>query len=242
MSQAVIMLLLLATSAFAGRSDEQIPDVSEIRVPDVADQPFVFGPGDKFSVQVFRHPELNAEIVVAPDGTATYPLVGRVQVAGRGYTDLVADLEAALREYYTDASVAVNVVEISNQKVFVVGEVTNPAVLQITGEMSVLEALVRTGGINSNARTDNLLLIRGGLESPELYMIDVDRLLAGELSQNAKLQRMDIIVVPSKTIVNVERFFRHVQGILSPVVSMTQGYRNMALTNSPVIEDSPGTE
>jgi hypothetical protein len=49
---------------------------------------------------------------------------------------------------------------------------------------------------------------------------------------------MDIVVVPTRTIVNVERFFRRVQGILAPFVSVTQGYRNMALTGTSIIEDT----
>jgi polysaccharide export outer membrane protein len=239
---ALLALSLLVPDASAGRGDrKEPPNVSELAVPDVAAQPFVFGPGDKIGIKVFRHPDLDGEVQVAPDGTITLPLAGRVVVAGKTYTDLVTELEAAFKQYYTDASVAVNVVDVNNQKIFVVGEVAQPAVLQITGEMTVLEALTRTGGINPDARTDNILLVRGGLETPQLFTVDVDRLLVGDLSQNVQLQRMDIVVVPAKTIVNVERFFRHVQGILGPLVSATQVYRNVAISQQgPVIEDTPG--
>lgn len=240
-----LLLAVLLTFAPVANADDPPrrdrglpPNVGDVALTLPDEGSFVFGPGDRFHVMVFRHPELETDIVVAPDGTITYPLVGRVQVAGRSYTEVVAALESGLREFYTDASVSVNVVTVTNQKVFVVGEVLNPTVLQITGEMTVLEALTRTGGINQNARTDNLLLIRGGLEEPELYTVDVGRLLSGDLSQNVQLQQLDIIVVPTRTIVNVERFFRHVQGILSPFVGGTQIYRNLNLgAAGPVIED-----
>jgi protein involved in polysaccharide export with SLBB domain len=111
--------------------------------------------------------------------------------------------------------------------VFVLGEVNNPSVLQIENELSVLEALTRTGGISSDANTENVLLIRGGLEEPTLYTVNVQGILSGDLSQNVMLQRGDVLMVPTSTIVEVERFFRRVSGILTPVVSGTAIYRNI---------------
>jgi len=170
---------------------------------------------------------MDMQIVIAPDGAITYPLVGRIEVAGMTYPELVTRIETELQTYYTDPSVAVNIVEVSNQKVFVLGEVNNPSVLQIENELSVLEALTRTGGISNDANTENVLLIRGGLEEPTLYTVDVQGILAGDMSQNAMLQRGDILMVPTSTIVEVERFFRRVSGILSPVVSGSATYRNI---------------
>ena len=166
-------------------------------------------------------------ITIAPDGNISYPLVGSVQVSGLTYPELVATLETTLSEYLVDPSVAVNIVEVSNQKVFVLGEVQNPAVLQIQNELSILEALVRTGGIHPDARTSNVMLIRGDFDSPELFLIDVDAIYGqGDLSQMVLLQKGDIVYVPAKTIVNVERFFRRIQGILAPFVAGSAIYRN----------------
>lgn len=237
---AVLLALLLSPLALAGR--DAPPNVADVKLPPAEATEFRFGPGDRISVQVFRHPELTEEIVVAPDGTIAFPLVGRLTVADRTYGDVVGELETGLRAYYTDAAVAVNVVEVTNRKVYVVGEVRTPMVLQVTGKMPIIEALTRTGGINPDARTDNLLVIRGGLTDSNLFTVDVDRLLAGDLAQNVELQPGDIVVVPSKTIVNVERFFRHVQGILAPFVSASQVYRNLNVGNTgggQVIDDTP---
>jgi len=236
----VLALLLLTTPALA-RERRDLPDASEVRLP-AGQEEFRFGAGDRFKVSVYQHADLDSELTVAPDGSVTFPLLGRVVVAGRSYAELVAELESGFRAYYTDASVAVNVVEVTNRKVFVVGEVLSPSVLQITGEMRVLEALVRTGGINPNARTDNLLVVRAAEGSPEVFTVDVDRILSGDLAQNVPLQAGDIVVVPARTIVNAERFFRHVQGILSPLVAASQIYRNVAMTSGTSIIEDPTTE
>lgn len=230
MRALLLLVLAFPLPALAGR-DTPV-NVADVKLPDAAASEFRFGPGDRIAVQVFKHPELTSDIVVAPDGTIAFPLVGRLVVANRTYGDVIADLETGLKAYYTDAAVAVNVVEVTNRKVYVVGEVAQPMVLQITGKMPIIEALTRSGGINPDARTSNLLVIRGGLAESTLFTVDVDRLLTGQLDQNVQLEPGDIVVVPAKTIVNVERFFRHVQGILAPFVSASQLYRNLNIGNT----------
>lgn len=234
---ATLILALLATPALGG---DKVPNVADVKLPALEEQAFRFGSGDRLQVQVYRHEDLNSDLIVAPDGTITLPLLGRLQVAGKSYEELVATIEEGLRKYYTDAAVAVNVLEVTNRKVFVVGEVGSPAVLQLTGTMHVLEALVRTGGINPDARTSNLLLVRGDPGSPaELFTIDARAMLAGDLRQNVALQPGDILVVPTKTIVNAERFFRRVQGILAPFVSASQAYRNVSIPGAGLFDDNP---
>jgi polysaccharide export outer membrane protein len=220
----LITLSACATTATAPNI-ESASDAATIRPPAPAE--FVFGPGDRLSIKVWRHEDMDMEVTVAPDGGITYPLVGRIEAAGLSYGQLVETIETALAEYYTDVSVAVNVEEVSNQKVFILGEVRTPMVLQIENDLSILEALTRTGGIVDDARTDNVLLIRGGLEEPELYTVDVGSIYGqGELSQLVYLQRGDIVVVPTKTIANVEKFFRRTQAMLAPFVGGSAIYRN----------------
>ena len=104
-------------------------DVPILRPPAAED--FVLGPGDVIDIKLWRQPDMDMQVTIAPDGVITYPLVGRIDVGGLSYPELVSTLEEGLRRFYTEPSVAVNVVKVSNQKVFVLGEVRNPAVLQV---------------------------------------------------------------------------------------------------------------
>lgn len=197
----------------------------ELQLP--ASKSFTFGPGDTIRIWVWRHDDLTLEVTVAPDGAITYPLVGRINVAGLTYEDLIALLQAKVSEYYVDAQVQVNILNVTNQKVLVLGEVHTPQVMQITNDLSILEALVTAGGINPDAQTSNVLLIRGGLEAPKLFTVNVDAVYGrGDMTQMVYLQRGDIVVVPTKTITNVERFFKRVQTILAPAVGGSAVYRN----------------
>lgn len=198
----------------------------ELTVPSAA--AYTLGAGDKLKITVWRHEDLTMEVAIAPDGAISYPLVGRLEVAGQTYEQVVSILQAAIAKYYVDAQVSVNITEVTSQKVLVLGEVANPAVLQITNDLSIMEALVRTGGINQDAHTANVLLIRGGLEKPQLFTINVDAIFRqGDMSQMVYLQRGDIVVVPPKTITNVQRFFQRVSSIIGPAVSASTIYRNV---------------
>jgi polysaccharide export outer membrane protein len=216
-------------AAMACAPVQRPPNVAEM-APDLrlpSTEQFTFGPGDSLRIWVWRHDDLTMDVTIAPDGAITYPLVGRVVLAGKTYEQVVRDLQSKVAEYYVDAHVQVNILAVTNQKVFVLGEVQAPQVLQVTNELSLLEALVRTGGINPSARTKNVLLVRGGLDKPSLFTVDVDAIYQrGDTSQVVYLQKGDIVVVPPTTITNVERFFRHVQAILSPAVGGSAIYRN----------------
>lgn len=222
----VLLWMLFGCAGHQAPAPAAAEDVPELRAPGPED--FVFGAGDTLDIKVWKAPELDMQVTIAPDGTITLPIVGHIQVAGQTYPQLVQTLETELSTYYREPSVAVNIVSISSQKVFVLGEVKSPAVLQITSELTVLEALIRAGGIHPDARTDNVLLIRGEVESePELYLIDVDaHFQRGDVSQTVYLKSGDIVYVPTRTITNVERFFKRLQSVLGPFVAGSAVYRN----------------
>lgn len=192
---------------------------------------FQLGPGDRIAIDVWRHSDLDMEITIAPDGSITYPLVGQIFVAGMTYPELSETLTEAIADYYENPQVSVNIVELMSQKVFVLGDgVSSPSVLQLNNEMSILEALTRSGGLASTARTRNVLLVRGGLDDPQLYTVDVQSIYnEGRMDQMVFLQQNDIIVVPNKTITNVANYFREVQSLVNPFVSGSAIYRNVTV-------------
>ena len=242
LSNIVVFALLvsLVMPSCARRNVRPVTDLAptenvdgEVLMPDTVPE-FVFGPGDEIDIAVWRHEDLNMRIVISPDGAISYPLVGRLHIAGMTYPGLMSMLSSRISEYYKEPQVSINVVKVSSMKVYVLGYVRNPSILQIESELDVVGALTKVGWLTEDSRTNNILLIRGGLEDPELYTIDMEQLLAtGDMRQNVPLQKGDILFVPPKTIVNVENFFRRITGMLSPFVSGTVIYRNVT-TGNPV--------
>lgn len=209
----------------AGSGGAAAAPAAPLRVPSAAD--VVLGPGDVVRVEVFRHADAGGETAVGPDGTIILPLVGPVRAEGMTHPELQDTLRGAYAAYLERPELRVELVAVRSQKVLVVGEVAQPAALVATGRLTLVEALARTGGISPTARTDNVLVIRGGLAEPALLTVDVRAILAeGRVGDDVVLQRGDIVVVPARTITRVARAFRDVQGVLAPVVAGSAIWRN----------------
>src|SRR5215475_4269191 len=103
------VLLLLTTAAYA--SDPPRPDdKKQPAQPPVADE-YRLGPGDKLRVEVYKDPQLSQSVQIRPDGKITLPLVGDVDATGRTPMQLRDQLATSLKEYITNPTVTVIVVE-----------------------------------------------------------------------------------------------------------------------------------
>lgn len=185
---------------------------------------FVLGPGDVVEITVLRQDDLRRTVQVSPAGKIMYPLAGDIQAGGRSIFQIRDEIQAGLANVILNPQVSVSIVSVQSQKIIVLGEVVNPGFFSGTFPMSSLEVIARAGGATANGRLDNVLLIRGGLQQPELVNLNLSRALnAGESQQNAMLRGGDILYVPRTRIANVTSFFSHLAGIIAPIVSMETG-------------------
>lgn len=86
---------------------------------------------------------------------------------------------------------------IADNRVFVLGEVNNQGPLPIGLGMTVAEAVVRAGGFTNLARRNDVKVIRGGIENPELIEVaalDVAR--KGLRTEDVPLRNGDILYIP----------------------------------------------
>lgn len=168
---------------------------------------YVIGPQDVLTVTVYDHADLSGRFSVEADGTLTFPLIGRVKAAGL----TLRVLEETLRNQFADGflknpQVAVSIDEYKSQRVFVMGEVRGPGAYQLTGDMTIIEALAKAGGVTQTA-AEEILIVRptasargAGPAAPNdgestVLKVNVRELQAGALSQNLLLHDGDTIVV-----------------------------------------------
>lgn len=87
-------------------------------------------------------------------------------------------------------------------KLTVLGEVTNPGVVVLDRElnespMTLLDAVIKVGGFGSNADKTGVVIIRKNGDNAETRKFDIKKVLEeGDLSQNAVIQKGDIVYVP----------------------------------------------
>lgn len=215
-------------------------------------QEFTLTPGDEIAIAVYRNDELNRRLIIPPEYRFYYPLVGDIDTKGKTVTQLREIIRNGLSKFMVDPQVSVDIVAygrskvivdpqvsveviaLGGQKVFVLGEVNKPGVFTLEGGIDTIEAISRAGGFTLDARKNNVLLVRGGLDNPDLIMLNIEKFLKGaDLTQNISLQRGDIVYVPASTIANVDRFFRHFSTIINPIVNLETG-----IVLSPSVEDA----
>jgi protein involved in polysaccharide export with SLBB domain len=77
---------------------------------------------------------------------------------------------------------------------YMFGEVVQPGVLGFSAKLTVLGAITRREGFTRAAYRDKVLVIRGSLHKPEIFVIDTNAILKGE-KPDFFLQPKDIVYV-----------------------------------------------
>ena len=157
------------------------------------DKDYIIGPEDILEIQVWGNKDLNQVVFVRPDGRTSLPLVGEIGVAGQSVQQLQDHLTNVYEKTVKGAVVTVMVKEIKSRPVFFIGGFGKPGVMQLTRELTLLQAISVVGGVVPNADAEKGFLLRGDKRIP----IDFNRLVQrGDLSQNPKLEPGDSVVVP----------------------------------------------
>lgn len=84
--------------------------------------------------------------------------------------------------------------------VYVLGEVKNPKVVHFTDTLDLFEAIGEAGDFLTTANRSQVVVVRGGLQSPKVYAVDALQMMRGETGQRFVLDRYDIVYVPRTPI------------------------------------------
>ena len=163
------------------------PSVSEFRI----------GPGDVLRISVWRNTDLSVDVPVRPDGMISFPLVDDIRAEGYTSLELRDIITERLKEYVTVLDVTVVVVEINSYKVFILGEVRNPGVFDISGQTTLLQLIAMAGGLTEFASANKLILLRMDEEGHERKTkVKLKEAMNGsDMSQNLVLKPMDTVIV-----------------------------------------------
>ena len=136
-------------------------------------EPYTVGPQDILLVTVWDHPEITLPLgqyrtdaatgmVVDEEGYLYFPYIGRVRIGGLSIIQVREILTEKLNKVLQRPQVDVKVVAFRSQKVYVGGEVRNPATYTVTDvPFTLSEAVNRAGGFIPSADQSRLMLSRG---------------------------------------------------------------------------------
>ena len=164
-----------------------------------AAQDMTLGPGDTFEVAVYDEKDLSGKYRVADDGSINFPLVGRVDVAGRTPTAIQKIIQDSLREkqLLRSPSVSIFVLEYASKRINVVGAVQRPGSLPWTAGMGVVQAISVAGGLTPLAAGNDTIVTRREAGRPKRYKVSVRRITEGQ-EADFILEAGDIVYVPER--------------------------------------------
>ncbi|MCH8540729.1 MAG: polysaccharide export protein [Opitutales bacterium] len=165
---------------------------------------YLLNAGDLIQVIVFQEPDLNREVRISQNGRVQLPLVGSVDLAGNTVqeaTERIFDLYEG--DFLINPQINITVLEYSQRRVNVMGEVNSPGTIMFPPEesMTIIDAISRAGGPNSLGNLRRVSLIRKTEEGEmENFTINVDEIMSGNSDVLWVLQKDDTIVVPRRRI------------------------------------------
>jgi polysaccharide export outer membrane protein len=136
-------------------------------------------------------------VPVRPDGKISLPLVNDMQAAGLTPTQLAAQLTEKLGKFINTPQVAVIVLEINSQRIYLLGEIAKAGAYVLLPDMTVLQALSNAGGFTPFSNLKNIYVLRVENGKQEKLFFNYKEVITGKRSeQNIVLKPGDTIVVP----------------------------------------------
>jgi len=167
-------------------------------------KPYRINPGDEIEIYVWGDERLQRVMKVLPDGSVSFPLVGRVDALNKLPTDVEGVIVAGLADQYRNSvpRVTVSVKNPSGLTFAVAGKVKAPGSFTPGHYVNVLEAVSVAGGPTEFADLNKVKIFRK--QGGQVIVIDVklDSALKGSAGKadlegaTIDLQSGDTVVVP----------------------------------------------
>ncbi len=190
-------------SCLPASTQNTAPDKDTTPVADASKQPapqagpsYQIGADDTLYVSVWKEPDLTSTLPVRADGMISMPLLNDVQAAGLTPMQLAAAITDKLKKFVADPRVTVVVTQMNSQRAYATGEVLHSGPINLTPDMTVLQALA-TAGFTQFANTKGIYVLRNEGGTQKKFFVNYKKLIKGERGdQNILLKPGDTIVVP----------------------------------------------
>lgn len=194
------LLLALCLSNPAAAAAEPASDAAAVATsaPEPSGKPpYLLKEGDMLEVSVWLEDSLRKELRVLPDGSITFPLVGRVEVAGLATADVERKVAEKLKPFLSDPVVNVVINNINGNRVYVIGNVARPGPVVLDVPMTVLQVLSLAGGLGRFADENAIRVLRTAAAGVQTLHVRYGDLIKGkDLSTNIPLLAGDTLIVP----------------------------------------------
>ena len=162
----------------------------------VAQDSYRLNPGDRLQISVWNEDALQRDVLVLPDGTISFPLVGIVKVSDRTPEQVQEELKKKLSRLIPDPEINLTVSSVAGNNFFIIGKVKKAGRFAMTRPTDVVQALSLAGGLTPYADPDSIQILRRTPKGQKSIIFDYSKMADGKsLGTNILLQSGDTIVV-----------------------------------------------
>lgn len=153
------------------------------------------------------------EVLVRPDGFASFPLLQDMEAAGRSVPELNRILGDAYRSHDPRIRADLSLVQPAGLHVYVLGQVAKPGAIQMTRPITVLEALSLAGSSTASAQLNQVIVLRKRGDAVAARRFNLADLGAGGLAP-FYLGPDDMVYVPKSSIYRTAELTRVLADVL----------------------------
>lgn len=158
---------------------------------------YLIEPGDILTISVWKEKDLESNVLVLPDGTVSFPLIGDIQASGRTVPQVRQEIIARLAKFMPGPVVTVTVKQIQGNVIYVIGNVNKPGAFVANSYLDVMQALSLAGGMTPYASDNSIKILRRVNGTETATPFKYGQVEDGEhLGQNIVLKAGDVVVVP----------------------------------------------
>ncbi len=158
-------------------------------------------PFDRIEIGIFNGTKLiqrlsYKDMKVYADGTLNIVGFGYIKVVGFTEKELALKIQNMYKKYFKYPYVKL---EVRRKKAYVLGAVTHQKSVEIKKDyITLVDALAQCEGFTEDARKDNILIISGNLNHPQVRKVDLTKLSSVNV-KNLIVKPHDIIYVQPKS-------------------------------------------
>jgi len=154
------------------------------------------GPGDVLRIIVYDNDDLKARVRISDAGTIVMPLLGKIDIRKLTIDQITEKITRLLADgYLVNPQVNVFVEEYRSKKVVVLGSVRQPGIVELSGSITFLELISRSGGLDKDAG-ETATIQRTSGKGEKTIVIDIKGLIElGDISQNVMISDGDSVFV-----------------------------------------------
>ena len=159
---------------------------------------YTVGVDDILDINVIQPEHMALSLTVAPDGSITFPYLGKVEVKGKTPAQIQEEIQKRLAAGYLKYPVvSVSLRESRSRKFSVSGDVLRPGMYSIVDNTTVLKAISIAGGFSGYGPASRVKVLRPekGKQGYTAVPVNIKAAINGDSAQNFLIQPGDVIEV-----------------------------------------------